>query len=204
MFPLYLFFLVWFQRVICKKKQSNNRTHWTSRPIVVHGWNGSLLLCHTWMCMVSFAFKIGRALWALISSKGLNIWVPIRLGKFQLGLGQTQKKQKLQQLQPYSIQLFINSSSPHVHKGGLAKHQKWQTVTNKTQKMHKQTKQQNPTFKSTLNNERIFCQSVFNAPHLVESPGVFFFLCVFSGSNSCLFTVIADDLHVFSLFRVWV
>ena len=123
MFPFILILSCLVSTRDLQEKTSNNRTHWTSRPIVVHGWNGSLLLCHTWMCMVSFAFKIGRALWALISSIGLNIWVPIRLGKFQLGLGQTQKKQKLQQLQPYSIQLFISSSSPHVHQGGLAKHQ---------------------------------------------------------------------------------
>ena len=51
--------------------QKKRRTHWTSRLIVVHGWNGSLLLCHAWIFMVSFAcpivFKIKRALWALIS-----------------------------------------------------------------------------------------------------------------------------------------
>ena len=50
-----------------------------------------------------------------------------------------------------------------------------------------------------------FCQSGFNAQHLVESPGVFFFfVCFFPDQIHVCFTLIADDLHVFSLFRAWV
>ena len=89
--------------------------------------------------------------------------------------------------------------------GWTCKTSKWQTVSNKTQKMHKQTKQQNPPFKSTLSNERIFLSICFECPTCGWISWRFlFFVCFFFGSNSCLFTVIADDLHVFSLFRVWV
>ena len=94
-FPLYLFFFVWFQRVICRKK---HRIHWTSRLIVVHGWNGSLLVCHAWIFMVSFAcpifFEIGRALWALISNIGLNKLSPNPIGQVPARLGPNSKETK--------------------------------------------------------------------------------------------------------------
>jgi hypothetical protein len=41
---------------------------------------------HGFLCLPRIFFKIGRALWALV--------FPIRLGKFQLGLDQTQRKRK--------------------------------------------------------------------------------------------------------------
>ena len=97
---------------------STKTAHWHSRLTMVHGWNGSHLLCRIF-------YKIGCALWASMS-KNWN-WTIVALHiahvRHRPSLGQTQKKQKLQQLQPCSIQLCINSSSPHVHKGGLAKHQ---------------------------------------------------------------------------------
>ena len=64
--------------------------------------------------------------------------------------------------------------------GWTCKTSKWQTVSNKTQKMHKQTKQQNPTFKSTLSNERIFLSICFECPTFCWISWRFlFFLCVF-------------------------
>ena len=48
--------------------------------------------------------------------------------------------------------------------GWTCKKSTWQTVSNKTQKMHKQTKQQNPPFKSTLSNERIFLSICSECP----------------------------------------
>ena len=91
---------------------------WHSRLIMVHGWNGSHHLCRIF-------YKIGCALWTSISKK-MELELDnccVAHVRHRPSLGQTQKKKKLQQLQPYSIQLFISSSSPHVHKGGLAKHQ---------------------------------------------------------------------------------
>ena len=98
-----------------------------------------------------------------------------------------------------SIQLSVNSSPPHVQKAGLAKRDKpkWQTVTNKTQKMHKQTKQQNPTCKPTLNNEPIFLSNLFWCPTFGWISWCF---PLFRVNFIVLF---ADDLHVFPLFRAW-
>ena len=95
-FILTVFFFVLFQRVICRKK---HRIHLTSRLIVVHGWNGSPLVCHAWICLVSFAcpifFKIGRALWALISNIGLKKLSPNPIGQVPARLGPNSKETKI-------------------------------------------------------------------------------------------------------------
>ena len=86
--------------------------------------------------MVSFAcpifFKIGRALWALISNIGLNKLSPNPIGQVPARLGPNSKETTIYSSYSHTayMQLSINSSSPHVQKGGLAKHQK-PTYTNK-------------------------------------------------------------------------
>ena len=129
-----------------------------------------------------FFFKIGVALWTSISKKmelELDNWCVAHV-RHRPSLGQTQKKQKLQQLQPYSIQLFINSSSPHVHKGGLAKHQNDKPLQTKHRKWTNKHKTTKSNIQTHLKQWTHIFVNLFLMPHiwlnLLDSPGVSFFL----------------------------
>ena len=192
-FILTVFFFVLFQRVICRKKY---RIHLISRLIVVHGWNGSPLVCHAWICLVSFAcpifFKIGRALWALISNIGLKKLTPNPIGQVPARLGPNSKETKnyssysrtaysYAKIQAHLMYTRVDLQNTKItnkmtnrykqnDKPLQTKHRKW---TNK----HKTTKS---NIQTHLKQWTHIFVNLFLMPHiwlnLLDSPGVSFFL----------------------------
>ena len=137
---------------------------------MVHGWNGSLLVCHAWICMVSFAcpifFKIGRALWALISNIGLKKLSPNPIGQVPARLGPNSKETKNYSSYSRTAYSYAKIQAHLMYTRVDLQNTK---ITNKMTNSYKQnteneqtnTKQQNPTFKNTLNYERIFLSIFF-------------------------------------------
>ena len=155
--------------------------------------------------MVSFAcpifFKIGRALWALISNIGLKKLSPNPIGQVPARLGPNSKETKNYSSYSRTAYSYAKNQAHLMYTRVDLQNTK---ITNKMTNRYKQTQKMNKQTQTTKSNiqkhlkqwTHYFLSIFFWCPHLVESPGVFLnYLLFFSGQIhfcrwfACLFPV---------------